>query len=355
MVNNINFFYYICINNLKDSVYSVSFHPEDDNIIATGGGDEIGYVFDLSSLDGKNNITSELSKYKLSSHTDSISHSKFSLDGKFLATSSLDSTINIWDSESGKKIHTLEGPSEDIECMVWHPKGPALFCGSSDCGGYLWDAKSGKLLSSFYGHGGTITAAQFSPKGGKIITGSEDGSVKVWSPNNGNCTLTISGENFHQDGITSLKCHQESTIILTGGQDNNAFLSNVQSGKVLTKLSGHEGSIEDVEFSSDFKWAITSSLDGTIKIWDIGTNQCRHTITNGDNVGITKIKCTTNFIIASDIDGFLKIFDVKNGKLLRSIKAHNSAVLDFDISPHLKYISSASDDQRVCIFKFENI
>lgn len=306
-------------------------------------------------MEGKQTVTSDLSKYILDSHKDSISHSRFSSDGKLLATSSLDATINIWDPETGKKLHTLVGPSEDIESLAWHPKGPALFCGSTDCCGYLWDAKSGKLLNSFIGHGGTITAAQFSPKGGKIITGSEDGSVKVWSPNDGSCTLTISGDHFHKEGITSLKCHQESTIILTGGQDNNAFLSNAQTGKVLTTLSGHKGSIEDVDFSTDFKWAVTSSLDGTIKIWDIGTKQCRQTIVNGDNIGITKIKCTKNLIIASDLDGYLKFFDIKNGKLLRSIKAHKYPILDFAVSPHFKYISSASDDFRVCVFKLENL
>lgn len=48
---------------------------------------------------------------ELVGHTDTVEHVKFSHDGKYLATGSLDGTVRIW-SEERSLVHVLEASSE---------------------------------------------------------------------------------------------------------------------------------------------------------------------------------------------------------------------------------------------------
>jgi hypothetical protein len=90
-----------------DPSYSLSVNPEDPTLIASGGGNDKAVLFRLDDTETlKVDIIAELC-----GHTDTVEHVKFSVDGKLLATGSLDGTVRIWTTE-GNCIHVLEGPSE---------------------------------------------------------------------------------------------------------------------------------------------------------------------------------------------------------------------------------------------------
>jgi len=81
-------------------VYSVALH---DNWAATGGGDDLGYVWDVK--------TGEMIM-KLDGHTDSVTNVGFSSDGRFLATGGMDGQVRIWSVEEKKLVVALEGGTE---------------------------------------------------------------------------------------------------------------------------------------------------------------------------------------------------------------------------------------------------
>ena len=56
----------------------------------------------------------------------------FSSDGKYLATACLDATLMIWNAQTYQLIHTFDGPSESLECLAWHSKGPVVVAGGGD-------------------------------------------------------------------------------------------------------------------------------------------------------------------------------------------------------------------------------
>lgn len=48
-----------------------------------------------------------------------------------------------------------------------------------------------------------------------------------------------------------------------------ARLWNAHNGQLLAVFAGHTDQVLDASFSRDAAWVLTSSLDGTAKIWDI--------------------------------------------------------------------------------------
>jgi WD40 repeat protein len=48
----------------------------------------------------------------------------------------------------------------------------------------VWDSRTGKLVHSFRGHTGLISSLAFSPDGKRLYSGSRDKTVKVWDVSN---------------------------------------------------------------------------------------------------------------------------------------------------------------------------
>ncbi|TYT71589.1 WD40 repeat domain-containing protein, partial [Microcystis aeruginosa] len=50
--------------------------------------------------------------------------------------------------------------------------------------------------------------------------------------------------------------------------DNTIKLWNLETGKEIRTLSGHDGNVTSVSFSSDGKTLASGSSDNTIKLWN---------------------------------------------------------------------------------------
>ena len=54
---------------------------------------------------------------------------------------------------------------------------------------------------------------------------------------------------FHQAAISTVTCHSDSTLVLTGSVDGSVCLSHIRTGKVLKQFQDHDDGIETMGFS----------------------------------------------------------------------------------------------------------
>ncbi|KAG7025146.1 SPAC25H1.08c, partial [Cucurbita argyrosperma subsp. argyrosperma] len=141
-------------------VYTVACSPIDATLVATGGGDDKGFMWKI----GRGGFAQELT-----GHKDSVSSLAFSANGQLLASGSFDGVIQIWDTSSGNLKCTLEGPGGGIEWVRWHPRGHLVLAGSEDSTAWMWNADRGVYLNIFSGHGASVTCGDFTPDGIELI------------------------------------------------------------------------------------------------------------------------------------------------------------------------------------------
>jgi WD40 repeat protein len=61
----------------------------------------------------------------------------------------LDTTIKVWDSQSGELIHTLQGHGDSVNSMVWSPDGKLLISLTDNGELLIWYSDTWRHLESF--------------------------------------------------------------------------------------------------------------------------------------------------------------------------------------------------------------
>ncbi|MGH0155306.1 UNVERIFIED_CONTAM: hypothetical protein FKN15_074846 [Acipenser sinensis] len=103
----------------------------------------------------------------------------FDFDGIHVVSGSLDTSIRVWDVETGNSIHTLTGHQSLTSGMEL--KDNILVSGNADSTVKIWDIKTGQCLQTLQGphkHQSAVTCLQFNKN--FVITSSDDGTVKLW-------------------------------------------------------------------------------------------------------------------------------------------------------------------------------
>lgn len=258
----------------KDSIFCIAQHPVHPEIVATGGGDDVGYVFDISStLNAQPDAAQQggervgiKSLFKLEGHTDSINAITFTYPkGQYICTAGLDGKLLAWQGEpQGKRWKPLASASE-VEEINWllpcpseeHPNVVAL--GASD--GSVWvyqvdyQQKGSELtvLQAFYLHTEACTAGSWSPDGRFLVTVSEDSSLYVWdvfgdaaaagltSASNAQAVVGLTGldERFRiEGGLYSVAVAPNGSFVAVGGPEGQIRIVGLPRVQTAASSSG---------------------------------------------------------------------------------------------------------------------
>ena len=151
----------------------------DGNTIASAFSKEI-YVWNRASLKLIQLLLGQDAKVK-SSFDYNVASVAFSPDGKYIASSSYDTVIRLWDRASAKQIAVLKGHENGITCVAFSPDGNTIASASNDKTIRLWDRVSAKQIAVLKGHKNGITCIAFSPDGNTIASASNDKTIRLWN------------------------------------------------------------------------------------------------------------------------------------------------------------------------------
>jgi WD40 repeat protein len=102
----------------------------------------------------------------------------FSPDGKRLALAG--HTLKMLYAQSGTEVWSRPRDNYASLCVAFRPDGKVLATGSQDSTIRLWNAETGDELSILRGHQGYVDRLSFSPDGERIASWARDGQLFLW-------------------------------------------------------------------------------------------------------------------------------------------------------------------------------
>ena len=105
----------------------------------------------------------------------------FSPDGKRLLSTSVDHTIAVWETATGKQVALLAGHGAEVICAAWSPDGTRIASGGRDGYVRLWDTTHFENVAQLGGHTSYIYSLKWSPDGAQVVSSSGDSTVRLWN------------------------------------------------------------------------------------------------------------------------------------------------------------------------------
>jgi WD40 repeat protein len=109
----------------------------------------------------------------------------------------------------------------------------------------------------------------FSPDGRLIVTGSEDDQAELWEVDTGRLVDQLIG---HAGYVLAVSFTPDGHTLATAGADQSIRLWNRQNGQGH-KLTGHTNTVLGLAFRPDGAVLASGGVDETVRLWDVATGQ----------------------------------------------------------------------------------
>lgn len=334
----------------KDSIYSLAISPTNPDLCATGGGDETGYLWSISS--GEKIAT-------LSGHTDSITSLQFSADGVYLASAGMDGLVRIWrvgqgDKPSCELVTVLEAGSE-VMWLLFHPTGYVVIAGTADSTVWMWNLPKGEVMGVFAGHTAASTSGCWAPNGKSFASVSEDGTIILWDPRTG--LANKRWETAHDERLSGgelgwnvIAFDPTGKICAVGSPDGKAKVINILTGALLASLETQTDSIEAIVYATDRPLLAMASIDGSIAMYDVPSMKLRSMVRHEDAVVALHFETGTPFLFSCSTDRTVRKWDVRTSQQEQLWRGHQDAILCMAVTKGGKKVVTAGDDKTALVF-----
>jgi len=299
-------------------------------------------------------------------HHNIVTSVRFSPDDSTLVTSSVDSTIKIWNKSSGIILREIKHPVA-IAYMDISRDGKYAVTGGYDSKVRIWNLMDGSLVKEFADHTGTIWTVAFSEDGSKIASSGDDAIVKIWDVQSGNLLHDLVG---HKRIVWSVKFSRDGSKLASASFDYTVKLWNVDDGKLLWDNKEHTETVVDLDFSHHGNMLATTSDDKRIIIWDYEQHKLLQSMKVAEHVQAVAFSPDDKRLMTGGRDKpmigeFLqnifgdskfnkgvsgRLWDVQSGKLLQTFTHHTNDMMDLAYSHDGNSIATASADKTVDVW-----
>jgi WD40 repeat protein len=271
-----------------------------------------------------------------------------SQNAAILASGGYDSSVRLWNGQSGQLLKTLQGHTNWVLCIKFSPEGTILASGSDDQTVKLWDVCTGRLANTLLGHTGWVRCVDFSRDGKLLASSSDDRTIKLWNVDrpesgsdeyradslSGSICKTLEG---HTNGVWSVAFSPDGTLLASGSVDRTVKVWDVRTGAIVRNLEGHSNWVRCVAFSPDGTLLASASYDSSVKLWDARTGELVLTL-EGHTSGVWSVDFSPDgtLVASGSYDKTVKLWDACTGELLKTLEGHTHGVWSVAFSPRAK-------------------
>jgi len=277
-------------------VTAIATTSENPNMILSASRDKSIIVWSLTKEEGNYGFV----KKTLRGHNHFVSDVVISSDGQFALSGSWDTTLRLWEIESGLCTRRFIG------CICAYKKGEEK---KEKC----------KVCNSFAGHAKDVLSVAFSADNRQIVSGSRDRTLKLWNTL-GKCQYTIQDEG-HTEWVSCVRFSPSTSapVIVSAGWDKLVKVWSLENCKLRNTLVGHSMYLNTVTVSPDGSLCASGGKDGTAMLWDLTEGKQLYKLEAGDIIHSLVFSPNRYWLVAATTSS-IKIWDLESKLMVDELR-----------------------------------
>lgn len=206
---------------------------------------------------------------KLVGHVQPAYGAAFSPDGKYILTGDEQAKIFLWEAKTGKKIREYpraKGHQRGIQSISFNKTGTQFLSVGRDDAICVWNVSGGDPVAKVTGEPANFYGAYFL-KTGAIYTGTQVDGWRVLAPKTLATVAKVKVPGGQ--GANNFAINRNETLGLTCGRDGVVSIYDLSKRTLLSSLRGHGDFVSEADFTPSGRYAGTSAIDGTLRVWDV--------------------------------------------------------------------------------------
>ena len=295
-------------------------------------------------------------------HESAISGLAMLSNGKRVMTAGVDGSLMMWNVPFQKfqKTVPFDVYSGVVRSVKLSANGKlALACGDNENKEFkvrLLDVESGLQLREFTGLKAAIRTAIFSADEKSVLAIDVDGCVMEWRIDDATSdapSRVIRKDQPHPTTFITTVFSPDSRRAAISVTDCKLDVIDVQTGATVNTLVPDDTvKVSGASFSADGERLLTSNMEGTLRLWEVGSSKKPKRISSPGNSPVFGLVLTADGkrAIAGGMDFVCRMWDLEQGEEIRTFEGHNNSVVAVAYSPVKNQIATGSFDQSIRIW-----
>ncbi|CZS79343.1 unnamed protein product [Fusarium graminearum] len=312
--------------------------------------------------------------------------STLSPDAKWLACRTYGPIIKIWEVQTGTLIQNCPSADYDVGRLSFAADSKRLVSGSAVCGTVtIWNTTTWTVERIFQDHIRSISSIACAAKSQLFVSGSFSGEIcvrdftstdlkmKIWTAHCSNGNIAISGDgtriaaecgkrgefwvwdvssgrhtytlNSNQSFLSTLAFSSDGSRLISGSY--TIEILDITKGSQAKERPSHTDHISSVGLSTDVRWAASGSFDNKIKIWDVETLSCKHTLAGHEDDITSMLFLDDKRLGSASDDGTVIVWNFQTGARLHTLSGHTASVSSLVFLPESDLLILGSDDGTI--------
>jgi WD40 repeat protein len=170
-------------------------------------------------------------------------------------------------------------------------------------------------------------------------------------PPGGPLVRTLEG---HTGWVNAVAVTPDDQFAVSASIDRTLKVWDIEKGEMVRTLEGHTGWISAVTVTRGGRFAVSASGDRTLKVWDIEKGETVRTL-EGHTGWVNAVAVTPDgqFAVSGSGDQTLKVWDIEKGEMVRTFEGHTGSVSAVAVTPDGQFAVSGSGDQTLKVWDIE--